>query len=111
MIIVKQILQNIIMMVIKEKEVNNTRALVITQKGLEKLKRVARKKKPLQKRKDKKWQMLMYDIPEDKKRERDMLRRELVYLGYSKLQRSIWVSPYSVSRETQKLIKGVPACG
>jgi len=56
-------------------------------------------------RSDKKWQMVLFDIPENKKRQRDFFRRGLGYLGYKKLQRSIWVCPYDVLEETKNLIK------
>ena len=49
--------------------------------------------------------MVLFDIPEKKKKERESFRRMLQYLGYKKLQRSIWVCPYDVLRETKDLIK------
>ena len=50
-------------------------------------------------------QMVLFDIPEDRRRHRDLFRKQLKYLGYEKLQRSIWVCPYNVLGLTQRLIK------
>ncbi|MFH1771282.1 MAG: CRISPR-associated endonuclease Cas2 [Candidatus Omnitrophota bacterium] len=43
---------------------------------------------------DKKWRLLIYDIPEEKKRRRNRLRRYIKDLGYGKVQDSCWVSCY-----------------
>ncbi|OJI08076.1 hypothetical protein BK005_01420 [bacterium CG10_37_50] len=43
---------------------------------------------------DKKWRMVIFDIPEKQKLKRDLLRRELIETGFKKLQHSVWVSPY-----------------
>jgi len=49
-------------------------------------------KKP--KRWDKKWRVLIFDIPERRKRIRTALRRTLNSLGLVRLQDSVWVYPY-----------------
>ena len=49
--------------------------------------------------------MVLFDIPENKRKERDLFRKSLQYLGYKKLQKSIWVCPYDVQKETKELIK------
>ena len=49
-------------------------------------------KKP--RRWDKKWRMLIFDIPERKKNIRDHVRTTLVTLGFYRLQDSVWVYPY-----------------
>ena len=48
--------------------------------------------KPL--RWDKKWRVVMFDIKEFKRHERDQLRVELCGLGFVRLQNSVWVYPY-----------------
>ncbi len=87
------------------KDLKNRKAVMITPKGMEKLYRTRLKTGKINKRPDKKWQMVIFDIPENKRRARDLFRKELKYLGYKKLQRSVWVSPYNIFDETRELIK------
>ena len=61
--------------------------------------------KKMKKRKDRKWIMLIFDIPEKKRESRSLLRETLYLLGYKMLQRSVWVCPYDVSRETEDFIQ------
>ena len=49
-------------------------------------------KKP--KRWDGKWRMLVFDIPERRRKVRDQTRLTLVNLGFLRLQDSVWVYPY-----------------
>ena len=42
---------------------------------------------------DKKWRMVIFDIPEAKRPARDQIRRLLKDLGFLKLQISVWVHP------------------
>lgn len=51
---------------------------------------------------DKKWRLVIFDIPEEKRRLRDYLRRYLKTLGFGKVQRSIWISPYDFSEIIQR---------
>ena len=43
---------------------------------------------------DKKWRVIVFDIPEKKRRARDALRFEMKKLGFFELQRSVWVYPH-----------------
>jgi CRISPR-associated endonuclease Cas2 len=43
---------------------------------------------------DKKWRIVIFDIPEDKKIARDTLRRKIKKVGFLELQKSVWVYPY-----------------
>src|SRR3989344_3679849 len=43
---------------------------------------------------DKKWRMVVFDIPERKKRGREALRNKLSELGFLQLQKSVWIFPY-----------------
>ena len=43
---------------------------------------------------DKKWRVIIFDIPEKKKRERDQVREILSAAGFLRLQNSVWVYPY-----------------
>ncbi len=43
---------------------------------------------------DKKWRIVIFDIPERKKRIRDEVRRILTSAGFRRLQDSVWVYPH-----------------
>ncbi len=49
---------------------------------------------PRPKRWDRKWRIIIFDIPEKKKRVRDEVRRILKSSGFLRLQDSVWVYPY-----------------
>jgi phenylacetic acid degradation operon negative regulatory protein len=85
--------------------VKDKTAIAITSKGMEKLFKIGLKTTNRKKRIDKKWQMILFDIPENKRKIRDSFRKALQYLGYKNLQKSIWVCPYDVEKETKILIK------
>ncbi|MCR4279199.1 MAG: hypothetical protein NUV78_00480 [Candidatus Zambryskibacteria bacterium] len=51
-------------------------------------------KLPKQKRWDRKWRVIIFDIPEKKKSIRDRLRRLFISAGLIRLQDSVWVYPY-----------------
>lgn len=52
------------------------------------------------------WQIVVYDIPETKKVERNFLRRKLKELGFGYWQKSTWVSPFDVNRELRRFLTG-----
>ncbi len=43
---------------------------------------------------DKKWRVIIFDIPERKKFIREKLRSTLMSIGFIKLQNSVWIYPY-----------------
>ena len=94
---------------IKIKAFKGKEGILITLKGQKKLlnavKKTERRSMELEKRKDGRWQMVMYDIPSDKNKKRNSFRECLRELGYQMLQKSIMVSPYNVLEETKLLIK------
>jgi len=51
--------------------------------------------------------LLLYDIPEDKKRERDWFRRTLIKFGFVMIQRSVWVGPSPLPKEFLDYIKEI----
>jgi len=83
------------------------KGLLITPKGEEKILKIKYKFLNRKRRIDGRWIMLMYDIPINKKRERYLLRRQLQYLRYQPLQKSIWVCPYDVFKETEEIINSI----
>ena len=51
------------------------------------------------KRWDKKWRLVIFDIPEKLKQARNALRGKLNELGFAQLQKSVWVYPYECRSE------------
>ena len=43
---------------------------------------------------DGKWRVLIFDIPEKKKIVREQIRHTLIYIGFMRLQDSVWIYPY-----------------
>ena len=70
--------------------------LKVTPKGLEELEKYELKEKVIKKpfRWDRKWRIVIFDVKETRRSDRDKLRRQLVNLGFYKLQNSVWVHPY-----------------
>lgn len=55
------------------------------------------------KRRDGKWRLIFFDIPEYKKSERDMFRKKLTQLGFIRLQDSCFVSAFPCKDEVDFL--------
>ncbi|MCX6713910.1 MAG: hypothetical protein NTV48_02290 [Candidatus Vogelbacteria bacterium] len=47
----------------------------------------------------------MFDIPEEIKHSRGWLRRELIYLGFEPLQKSVWIGPAPLPKEFAEVLK------
>lgn len=60
---------------------------------------------------DKKWRIVIFDIPEAKRNSRNNLRRYLKMLGFGKVQRSIWISPYDFTRIIRQYTKKLKLSG
>lgn len=90
---------------IKIKNLETKKAIMLTSKGSEKVLKIKFKLSGKRKRKDGKWQMIIFDIPEIKRHMRDLLRWNLCFLGYKKLQQSVWICPYDVLRETEDILR------
>lgn len=48
---------------------------------------------------DGKWRLVIFDVPEKRKRDRDSFRRKLLQLGFIRLQDSVFASPYPCKDE------------
>ena len=90
---------------IKKLRAKDKSAIMLTPKGMQKIFTIKLKMLDRRKRKDRKWQMVLFDIPEKKRRDRDLFRKNLRFLGYKRLQKSIWVCEYDTLKETKQLIK------
>lgn len=54
---------------------------------------------------DKKWRIVIYDIPEDKRRIRDLFRRRLKEWDFKNWQQSIWITKSNVTIKLRKLVQ------
>ncbi|MDP2668530.1 MAG: CRISPR-associated endonuclease Cas2 [bacterium] len=54
---------------------------------------------------DKKWRVVMFDIPEKNRQARDALRSKLRELGFYELQKSVFVFPYECKDEIDFVIE------
>ena len=59
---------------------------------------------------DKKWRVVLFDIPEKKRLLRDTLRRQLRQLGFVELQKSAFVHPFECQKEIDFVIELYDAC-
>ena len=57
------------------------------------------------KRWDKKWRLLLFDIPEKRKISREALRGKLKELGFIQFQKSAWIHPFDCRAEVELLEK------
>jgi DNA-binding transcriptional regulator PaaX len=80
---------------IEIKHTKNGNFLLLTAKGERELERhkLNLENKKINKKWDKKWRVVMFDINEYKRRERNNLRRQLIEAGFQKLQNSVWITP------------------
>lgn len=53
---------------------------------------------------DKKWRLVLFDIPEQDRVVRDRLRRQLVEMGFGMIQISAWITPYPVGQELKQIL-------
>lgn len=51
--------------------------------------------------------IVMYDIPYEKKKERDWFRRHLVRFGYVMIQKSVWVGPSPLPKDFIEYVKEI----
>ena len=51
--------------------------------------------------------LLLYDIPEDKKNERDWFRKTLIKFSFIMIQRSVWVGPSPLPKEFLDYVKSI----
>lgn len=59
---------------------------------------------------DKKWRLVMFDVPESRKRSRRALSLKLKQLNFYQLQKSVWVQAYPCYTEIElvKQVFGIP---
>ena len=61
---------------------------------------------------DSKWRIIMFDIPEVLKKNRDAFATVMKRLGFEKLQKSVFICPFPCEGELKTLAKyfGIDAC-
>jgi len=64
---------------------------------------VSRKK--LKREWDGKWRLIIFDVPEKKRKNRDFLRYQLKAIGLRPIQRSVWVTPFDLLPEVEELVE------
>ena len=53
---------------------------------------------------DKKWRIVLFDVPEDDRQFRDVLRSHLRELKFYKLQQSVFISPFPCEKQLLELV-------
>ncbi len=51
------------------------------------------------------WSVVVYSIPEPRRQARDRLRLELGWMGFGALSEATWISPHSLTREVEDLVR------
>jgi len=90
---------------IKVKNLKGKKAIMLTKGGFNKLLKASFKIQEKKKRKDRRWIMIAFDIPQHNRKARNLLRSVLKNLGYKLFQQSVWVTPYDVIEKTEKLLQ------
>src|SRR3989344_245094 len=58
---------------------------------------------PTPKQWDKKWRLVLFDIPKDRRKRRDVFRLRLKELGLVLYQDSVWVYPYPLEKNLRQI--------
>jgi len=90
---------------IRVENLKGKEAIILTKEGLHKALKASFIIESRKKRKDGKWTMLIFDVPEKWRKSRDLLRSILHNLGYKIFQKSVWITPYDVSKKTEHLLQ------
>jgi DNA-binding transcriptional regulator PaaX len=83
------------------KKKGRNRIIKITKKGEKQVLKYKLEKLQVKKPRvwDRKWRIVIFDIPEKKRIARDVLREKLISLGFVKIQRSVFIHPYDCKKE------------
>lgn len=75
---------------------NNQGQIELTNKGREKVKIILAKEYRFKypQKWDYKWRLVIFDIPKEKNRSRDLIRNKLKEIGFHQLQESVFVFPF-----------------
>lgn len=81
--------------------------LRLTNEGKEKIQRTFSLVRFQNKKWDRKWRIVIFDIKEKDRKNRDVLRIKLRELGFGMIQESVWISPYDLMIDFREFIKNV----
>ena len=92
---------------IKAENLKGMPAVLLTKKGKNKAIKASFKIEDSKRknRRDGKWIMIIFDIPQNRKKDRSLLRSVLKNLGYKLFQQSVWITPYDVFEKTEKSLQ------
>lgn len=79
--------------------------IFLTSKGEQKALKIRLRLVTEKPRKDGKLVMALFDIPEKRRKVRDIFREFLIAMGYKKLQQSVWMCGNDALEETEKVIE------
>ena len=87
--------------------IDGTTTLILSENGKQRALRFNIDKMEIKKptQWDRKWRIVMFDIPEKLKRLRDSLRLHFKEIGLIELQKSVFVSPYPCSKEIEFILE------
>lgn len=88
---------------------DGTKTLVLSENGKQRALtyRTRTMKIPVPKAWDRKWRIVIFDIPEDEREVRDALREHLTRLGFYKLQQSVAVHPFDCKDEIDFIVEAL----
>ena len=94
-------------LVAEKQNADGTMTIILTDKGKQKALTYDLEKMKIKEPKqwDKKWRVVLFDIPETKKKIREILRFHLKKLGFYEFQKSVFVHPYDCKDEINYLIE------
>ncbi|MDO8474563.1 MAG: CRISPR-associated endonuclease Cas2 [bacterium] len=79
--------------------------VLLTAKGRNKALKIKLKLIQEKPRRDGRFVMAFFDIPEAKRKTRDIFREFLVTMGYKKLQQSVWMCGNDALEETERIVR------
>jgi DNA-binding transcriptional regulator PaaX len=91
---------------IKFKNQHEGELFYLTTKGKKAVTELLIKAKIKKQKWDGQWRLLIFDVPEKSRRFRDNLRQTLLNLGFTKLQKSVWITPYNIIEDLYDIIPG-----
>lgn len=88
---------------IKEKEEN----IILTRKGKKAVRKYITEEIDINipQKWDKKWRIVIFDIPKDKNKRRDVIRNKIEKMGFYQLQKSVYVHPFDCIKEINYIKK------
>lgn len=89
----------------KDKLYKQKKKISLTKKGVLEFIRCSIEQKQQQRQKwDGKWRIIVFDVLENRRQIRDLLRNRLKWLGFKELQKSVWIFPYNIRGEIEQIL-------